>query len=39
MDISNISNGNTFQAVASFTNNETGGILFSGGMVVFFIIL
>lgn len=39
MDVSNITNISGFAEMASFTNNAVDGILFSGGLIVFFIII
>jgi len=39
IDTSNFTNLTSLQAVAQFTNNSVDGVLFTGGMIVFFIIL
>ena len=39
MDFTNLTNVSTMQGVAYYTNNQTDGILFTGGIIVFFIII
>jgi hypothetical protein len=39
MDFTNLTNVSTMQGVAYYTNNATDGILFTGGIIVFFIII
>jgi hypothetical protein len=39
MDLTNMTNVSSLQGVAVFTNDMTGGILFNGAMLVFFIII
>jgi hypothetical protein len=39
MDTTNLTNISSLQGVAYYTNEATGGILFSGGLIVFFFIV
>jgi hypothetical protein len=39
MDTTNLTNISTLHGVASYTNSMTDGLLFSGGLIVFFFIV
>jgi hypothetical protein len=39
VDFTNLTNATTLQGVAEYTNNATGGVLFQGGIFMFFIIM
>ena len=39
MDFTNLTNVSSMQGVAYYTNNQTGGVLFGGAMIVFFIVI
>jgi hypothetical protein len=39
MDFTNLTGANTMQKIAYYTNNQVDSILFSGGMIVFFVII
>jgi len=39
MDLTNLTNISSIQGLAFYTNNSVDGVLFSGGIFVFFIIL
>lgn len=39
MDLTNLTNTTTLQGLAYYTNNAVDGVLFTGGMIVMFIII
>jgi hypothetical protein len=39
VDVTNISSINSISDLAAFTNNETSGLLFTGGIIVLFIVM
>lgn len=39
VNLANVSNASSLYNIASYTNDNVGGLLFDGGMVVFFVIL
>jgi hypothetical protein len=39
MDFTNLTNVSTMQGVAFYTNNLTDGLLFTGGIIAFYIII
>jgi ABC-type Fe3+-siderophore transport system permease subunit len=39
MNITDLTNSTTLQGVAYYTNNQTDGVLFTGGIIVMFIII